>query len=69
MFSNSSVTAERPDSVEVVVGRGPRAVRDLARRGVEVRREDMSAVAHPPGGEGEHPAQLAATEHPDHRAG
>ncbi len=66
-FSNSNVTTdtdpgEGPDGVQVVVGGRHLDVGHLAGRRVVVGRERGHPVPHLPGGDGEHPAQLAAAE-------
>ena len=43
-------------------------IRHLARGRIEIGRKRVDPITHPPRGDGEHPAELAASEHPDRRA-
>src|SRR3712207_240793 len=59
------LAGEPARGVEVLVGRAPLAVGDAACRSVPLGGEDVDRVAHPAGGDDQHPAQLAASEHAD----
>ena len=60
-----AATGQPQRGADVVVGADHQLVGDGRARAVDVGVEDRDAVAHRPGGLGEHPAELAATEDAD----
>jgi hypothetical protein len=57
------------DRVQIVVGGRNLHVGHVPRGGVLIRREHVNAITHPPRRQGEHPAELAAAEYAQRRAG
>src|SRR4051794_14146227 len=60
---------EVADRLQVIVRRGHLAIGNLSRRRVDIGRERVHAVPHPPGGDREHPPELPGPEHADRRPG
>src|SRR5690606_27080221 len=62
---NIHTLGERPDGSLVIVCSGDFEIAELPGRRVVSRAETVHAVAHPPGGDGEHAAELAAAHDAD----
>ncbi len=56
---------EVPDRIEILVRGGDLHIGQMAGRGVLTGGECVDAIAHLPGGDGEHPAELPAAEDAD----